>query len=622
MTITLDKKKLFLVLGVMTAGLLGFVLVGAVSALTGGPDASGYTFSDSTETVGPTYDFEDISTTGTAVPLSDNQVSGAVPIGFTFNYYEQDYADLYIGSNGFLTVLPSQLNGCCSGQALPDSSSPNGTIAGWWTDLCPASGCSNGIGSIHYETLGTAPNRRFIVQFTNVPYCCSGPATVTMQYKLFEGRNIIEMHYELISMHQAGRVHSVGIENQDGSAGLQYHLGRGSGGITNQFAVQFAPHHVEAAITSVDESVCPLFAEMEISDSERHDLSGTVNIYQGSNVFSNGLSEITLELLRTRCGGFSPSLQFYYGDHTGTLIDSVPQGPAICSCSVPLESHTYTNPSVLALYDAAPGATNAFHVHRSGTGHISWARVRLSGPGAPDQTYCAFDVNGGNCDVLNMCDAGFVTNQTVDGDAISENPAVLVLSEPYSNSTLPSSLDLTGLSAGVYNLELTASDGVDIAIDQNDLNLGGVCTALTINNSPPVCTGAVADPASIWPPNDKMVSVNVTSVTDGDGDEVSITIDSIRQDELVVSKGDKKLLPDGSGVGTGMAEVRAERYGSKKNPGNGRVYHIGFTADDGRGGTCTGEVLVGVPHDHKKNNPAVDDGALYDSTVAIPAGAE
>ena len=189
--------------------------------------------------------------------------------------------------------------------------------------------------------------------------------------------------------------------------------------------------------------------------------------------------------------------------------------------------------------------------------------------------------------------------------------------------TLPSSLDITGLSAGVYNLELTASDGIDIATDQvASLNLDGVCSLLTINNTSPVCTDAVADPARIWPPNGKMVSVNVTGVTDGEGDEVTITVDSIRQDEPVVSKGDKKLLPDAGGVGTEIAEVRAERYGTKKDPGNGRVYHIGFTADDGRGGTCTGEVLVGVPHDHKKNDPAVDDGALYDSTVAIPAGAE
>jgi hypothetical protein len=46
------------------------------------------------------------------------------------------------------------------------------------------------------------------------------------------------------------------------------------------------------------------------------------------------------------------------------------------------------------------------------------------------------------------------------------------------------------------------------------------------------------------------------------------------------------------------------------------VYHISFTADDGHGGFCSDEVLVGVPHD-KKATP-VDDGALFDSTVTIP----
>jgi hypothetical protein len=64
-------------------------------------------------------------------------------------------------------------------------------------------------------------------------------------------------------------------------------------------------------------------------------------------------------------------------------------------------------------------------------------------------------------------------------------------------------------------------------------------------------------------------------------------------------------------VGTPTAEVRAERDGG----GNGRVYHISFTADDGHGGTCSGEVLVGVPHDQGVEGDPADDGALYDSTI-------
>jgi hypothetical protein len=46
------------------------------------------------------------------------------------------------------------------------------------------------------------------------------------------------------------------------------------------------------------------------------------------------------------------------------------------------------------------------------------------------------------------------------------------------------------------------------------------------------------------------------------------------------------------------------------------VYHIGFSAADGHGGSCLGKVLVGVPHDIK--DTPVDDGALYDSTALVP----
>ena len=92
-------------------------------------------------------------------------------------------------------------------------------------------------------------------------------------------------------------------------------------------------------------------------------------------------------------------------------------------------------------------------------------------------------------------------------------------------------------------------------------------------------------------------------------------IDSIRQDELVNSegKGSGNTEPDGEGVGTETASVRAERNGNPKTPGNGRVYHIAFTADDGQGGTCTGTVKVCVPHD-KANPDCGDEGPLYDST--------
>jgi hypothetical protein len=132
---------------------------------------------------------------------------------------------------------------------------------------------------------------------------------------------------------------------------------------------------------------------------------------------------------------------------------------------------------------------------------------------------------------------------------------------------------------------------------------------ISIENRPPDCSGAYASRQTLWPPNHKFVAIEVLGVVDPDGNEVSIVIDTIFQDEPVNDVGDGNTSPDGRGIGADTAGVRAERQG----PGNGRVYRIGFTAYDGCDGTCTGEIEVGVPHD-KKDVP-IDDGTVYDSTV-------
>ncbi|HEX7181458.1 MAG TPA: SBBP repeat-containing protein [Thermoanaerobaculia bacterium] len=137
---------------------------------------------------------------------------------------------------------------------------------------------------------------------------------------------------------------------------------------------------------------------------------------------------------------------------------------------------------------------------------------------------------------------------------------------------------------------------------------GGAQDAFVVRlsqNRPPLCTSASASPSVLWPPNGKLRPIAIRGVTDPDGDRVSITITSIRQDEPLSRRGS----PDGSGVGTSTAQVRGDRKGS----GDGRVYHLGFTASDGQGGSCTGEVTVCVPHDQARRTCG-DGGALYDST--------
>jgi hypothetical protein len=142
--------------------------------------------------------------------------------------------------------------------------------------------------------------------------------------------------------------------------------------------------------------------------------------------------------------------------------------------------------------------------------------------------------------------------------------------------------------------------------------------------------------------------VSIRGLRDPDGDHITVTIAGIRQDEPIDDpkddhgddhadgrdgdRGDHRdhhdaghgddhgenhgddqgdtTCPDALGVGSRTAFVRAELSAE----GDGRVYHVAFSASDGKGGTCTGVVLVCVPHDRHHGHDCIDEGPLFDST--------
>ncbi|MDL1959836.1 MAG: hypothetical protein LWW99_10865, partial [Deltaproteobacteria bacterium] len=192
-------------------------------------------------------------------------------------------------------------------------------------------------------------------------------------------------------------------------------------------------------------------------------------------------------------------------------------------------------------------------------------------------------------------------------------------------------------SLGITTLDLDGDDVDDdwfaefaevIVINQNDDGYWTGCywgdpilctewALLTLErvvpNISPDCSKAYASIQEIWPPNHKYVDIEIMGVTDPDGDPVTIAITGITQDEPVdaIGNGDGKTSPDGAGVGTSTASVRAERQGK----GNGRVYEISFTATDPAGAECSRSVTVCVPHDQRPGHECIDDGQIYDSTV-------
>jgi hypothetical protein len=181
------------------------------------------------------------------------------------------------------------------------------------------------------------------------------------------------------------------------------------------------------------------------------------------------------------------------------------------------------------------------------------------------------------------------------------------------SSFVPVAVDQTGNEAIFDATQVAPSRGTGLirVFVSDGLNTSFADVAELSTNEPPDCTSAFAEPSTLWPPNHRFAAITVNGVTDPNGDPVTITIDSIFQDEPVKGGGSGNTCPDANGVGTNIAMVRAERDGT----GNGRVYHISFTADDGRGGTCTGEVTACIPHDQGRGSECVDGGPRFDSTI-------
>ncbi len=142
--------------------------------------------------------------------------------------------------------------------------------------------------------------------------------------------------------------------------------------------------------------------------------------------------------------------------------------------------------------------------------------------------------------------------------------------------------------------------------------LDDVVITVTNINDPPRCDLAVASKDVLSPPNHKLEQIAIEGVSDNAGayNMVTLEIAGVTQDEPVTSleKGDSSpdaVIQFGDPADTVL--IRRER---SKN-GNGRVYEVSFTADDGFE-SCDGVVQVSVPRSRKSD--AVDDGQVFDST--------
>ncbi len=163
-------------------------------------------------TVNANFAFNVVSPANTPVQYTfaddDEELSTAIPIGFNFNFFGQDYSQLLVSTNGFITFNTATNTSAFTNQVLPNAAAPNNLVALMWDDL--------ELSDFEYFVSGTAPNRSFVINFTAFHFF--SPSVVNAQLVLQETTNEITINCISCQADALGELSTQGIENATGTA--------------------------------------------------------------------------------------------------------------------------------------------------------------------------------------------------------------------------------------------------------------------------------------------------------------------------------------------------------------------------------------------------------------------
>jgi len=127
------------------------------------------------------------------VSLSDDFYTGVINIGFTFNYFGNNYSTCICSSNGYVNFNTAQANQPCAwviSQGIPGNPNVLNSIMGFYADILPMATQ----GTLDWASMGVAPFRKFVLSFCDVPMFQCTALTTSFQIVLCETTNEIEVH--------------------------------------------------------------------------------------------------------------------------------------------------------------------------------------------------------------------------------------------------------------------------------------------------------------------------------------------------------------------------------------------------------------------------------------------
>ncbi len=183
----------------------------------GGPNSTCYTVTTGSalEAIG----------TPTAGITGDDSANAVITLPFTFKYWGVDQTQIWYNTNG-LAGFGATTSTTAAKLRAPHDTTPNNILYALWGDL----NVDSANASTSYGTNGSAPNRVFLITWTNplsyYPNSAGlGTFRQTFQVAIFESSNAIEFRYGSTSPEPWGGYYETGFEDSTGNNG-QWRLGR------------------------------------------------------------------------------------------------------------------------------------------------------------------------------------------------------------------------------------------------------------------------------------------------------------------------------------------------------------------------------------------------------------
>lgn len=470
-------KKLFF--------LLLFLPIWAMAQTAGGPDAFGYTWRNSNDAQGPTYNWIDITTTGTQVmSLTDDNATTMIPMGMNFHYYWSDYNSLIIGSNGWLSFNNvSNIAHCFP--AIPTAGGTGDNILAPFMSDLRMDGAGN-TAEVWYEH--DIPNQRFIISYVNVPWWSpNAPGYVgnnSFQVILSNQDSSVTFQYQQSDLANFNNTPgcasdaTVGIENVTGNIGISLFADSIPG--SNMAYKFYFPPTVLIAVPDAT----PAWSINNTNGGSFYGINGVFDV--NVNVENVGNADITNDIILTN-NLVAPNTALVWNDLD--TVNGLTQGSSQLS--------TYLNvptPSTPGQYTLISSINNSQDINPSNNGQstevnfldLSQATVNLSYVNGQTQNGSIAWTGGGGMAVyfeppvypiiidslafhLNVITQGNYYIQVYDDDGVNGNPGTLLHSDTVSTNIVGS----LGWERWMLSSPLTInSGGFYVAwIDLNDNQL-------------------------------------------------------------------------------------------------------------------------------------------------------